>query len=70
MPLLVPGRMAVQLPAGGAPGFCVRLENLPEALAGASHLALGPIGIAPHDEVLPAHVVPAVHADLIAGVAH
>src|SRR5436190_13256962 len=70
MPFLVPGRMPVQLPAGGAPGARRLAEYVLETPRGAFHLALGPAGVAPHHKILPAHMVPAVHADLEAAAAH
>src|SRR6267142_3569554 len=62
-------RMPVGLPAGCSPGSGNFPENRFETLAGEPHLALGPDGIAAGDVVLPAHVVPAVDADLETRVA-
>ena len=68
--LLDPGGVRVDLPAGRASVLGALAEDRLEALARAPHLALGPGRVARGDVVLPAHVVPAVHADLEAGVAH
>src|SRR3989442_3471301 len=56
--------MRVGLQAGGSRGPGNFPEHRFETLAGEPHLALGPGGIAPGDIILPAHVVPAVDADL------
>src|SRR5438874_940185 len=57
-------------PAGRAPGARRGAEHLREARTRAVHFALGPSRVARRDEVLPAHMVPAMHADFEAGIAH
>src|SRR3989442_15605200 len=56
--------MRVGLQAGGSRGPGNFPESRFETRAGEPHLALGPGGIAAGDVILPAHVVPAVDADL------
>src|SRR5690348_7028435 len=68
--LLEAGRVRVRLPSGGAPGLCIFAEYLPEAGTGELHLALGPGRVLSGDEVLPLDVVPAVHANFEARIAH
>ena len=62
--------VAVHLPAGGAVHPRRLAEDLGEALAGPVHLGARPFLVGLADAVLPAHVIPGVHAHLEAGIAH
>src|SRR5262249_23714032 len=68
--LLPGGRVAIHLPAGRGPAARPLAEDRLESLPGEQHLALGPGRVSSGDEVLPAHVVPAVHPDLEPRSAH
>src|SRR5438132_9072133 len=62
--LLEACRVHVGLPSGRAPGAWYFTEHRFKALASEFHLVLGPGGVLVCDEILPAHVVPAMHTYL------
>ena len=63
-------RVRVHLPPGGAVDARRFLEDVGIAIARERHLPLGPREIRIGHAILPAHVVVAMDAGLVAGVAH